>query len=270
MATITEKKSLYGGEVEIVFYPTSHRYKLRKQYIPSVSSILGATLDKSRVLIAWATRVMAQELNTFFDENRRPYSPDELIDLVNNATSAHTRISKTACDVGTIVHEYAEKFTYCAELGEELPELWNDTNELFSSLPEENKEQAKKGMEAFINWYITNEVQFLNAERTVYSRQHNYIGTYDALAIINGKKTLIDYKTAKGIYPEHKLQVPAYIQAHEEEHKKESKIEQGLVLSFNKETGEIVECIIDREEVDKNIRAFNHANELNKRIKQLV
>lgn len=268
MATITEKKSLYGGEVEIVFYPTSHRYKFGKDWIPSVSSILGSTMDKSRVLMPWAVNMMCQYLTTHFEENRRQYSSDELIQLSLEATSAYRNISDTACNVGSIVHEYAEKFTYAVELGEPLPELFDDSHELFATLPEENKVQAKNGMEAFIKWYIENNITFRNAERTVYSKKQNYVGTYDALAVINGKKTLVDYKTAKGIYADHKLQVSAYVQAHEEEHP-DDVIDQALVLSFNKETGEITECVVERSDIDANIEAFNHAVALASRIKEL-
>ena len=54
-------------------------------------------------------------------------------------------------------------------------------------------------------------------EQTVWSETHEYAGTLDCLATINGKMTLVDYKTSKNIYPETNfLQVGAYWKALEE------------------------------------------------------
>ena len=50
-------------------------------------------------------------------------------------------------------------------------------------------------------------------EQQVWSEQHRYAGTVDALAEIDGKFGVLDIKTSTGFYPEYNLQTAAYIQA---------------------------------------------------------
>ena len=47
-------------------------------------------------------------------------------------------------------------------------------------------------------------------EQTVWSRAHQYAGTMDLLAEVNGVSTLVDFKTGKAVYPEAHLQNAAY------------------------------------------------------------
>jgi ATP-dependent exoDNAse (exonuclease V) beta subunit len=54
---------------------------------------------------------------------------------------------------------------------------------------------------AFLKWKTDNDVEFLEVERLVYSKQYEYVGRFDLIAKVNGKKMLIDYKTSKGFYP---------------------------------------------------------------------
>lgn len=47
-------------------------------------------------------------------------------------------------------------------------------------------------------------------ERTVYSKVHEFAGTMDLLARVNGELVLIDFKSGKSVYPESFLQSAAY------------------------------------------------------------
>jgi hypothetical protein len=69
---------------------------------------------------------------------------------------------------------------------------------------------------AFQDWLDDHDVEVLESERTVVSRKYGYAGTLDMLAEVNGRRTLIDVKTGKAIYPEVHLQLSAYSQALEE------------------------------------------------------
>ena len=53
-------------------------------------------------------------------------------------------------------------------------------------------------------------------ERQVKSMRHQYAGTVDALATIDGKFGVLDIKTSTGFYPEYNLQTAAYVLALQE------------------------------------------------------
>ena len=49
------------------------------------------------------------------------------------------------------------------------------------------------------------------SEITVFNREHLYAGTLDLLAVMpDGKRYVIDWKTAKAAWPEYSLQIEAY------------------------------------------------------------
>jgi len=51
------------------------------------------------------------------------------------------------------------------------------------------------------------QTDFAMAEAVLVSEKHRFGGTIDIACVLNGKSTLIDVKTCKGIYGEHKTQV---------------------------------------------------------------
>lgn len=53
-------------------------------------------------------------------------------------------------------------------------------------------------------------------ERPIWSSEHRYSGTVDALATIDGKFGVLDIKTSVAFYPEYNLQTSAYMQALQE------------------------------------------------------
>jgi len=96
--------------------------------------------------------------------------------------------------------------------------------------------ELRNAVDAFLNWAKENRVKFTEAERKVYSRKYKYAGTCDAVAIVNGKPTIIDFKTSNAVYPEMFLQTVAYQAAIEEEMKK--KFTHNLILRLSKENHE--------------------------------
>ena len=57
------------------------------------------------------------------------------------------------------------------------------------------------------------DLQPIKIEQTVWSDVYGYAGTMDLLAVVNGKLTILDWKTSKALHPEYKLQVAAYAKA---------------------------------------------------------
>src|SRR3990167_9267980 len=59
----------------------------------------------------------------------------------------------------------------------------------------------------FIDWESKNKVVYLKSELGLVSETYQFGGTVDAYAIVNCRKTLLDFKSCKGIYSEHFTQV---------------------------------------------------------------
>jgi len=63
---------------------------------------------------------------------------------------------------------------------------------------------------AFEDWAKSVHLKPLAIEQVVFSMRHEYAGTLDLLAEIDGTPTVIDFKTGKSIYAESHLQNVAY------------------------------------------------------------
>lgn len=71
-------------------------------------------------------------------------------------------------------------------------------------------ELAQVSYQKYLLWESVHEIKVLHAEEPLVSEVYRFGGTPDLFCLLDGVPTLIDYKTAKGIYPEHLLQVAAY------------------------------------------------------------
>src|SRR5579863_6768718 len=66
--------------------------------------------------------------------------------------------------------------------------------------------------DAYRAWRESVKLEILSTEVPLISEKHRYGGTYDALALVNGRLMLMDWKSANGIYPEYVAQLAAYRQ----------------------------------------------------------
>ena len=81
--------------------------------------------------------------------------------------------------------------------------------------------EMRNAIDSFLEWTKENKVVFRLSEQKIYSREHGFAGTLDAEGMVNGKRTIIDFKTSNALYPEMFLQAAAYLKAREEETGKE-------------------------------------------------
>ena len=196
-----ESYKLYNGEVELTFDENKHIYRVGEKIVFGVTSATGI-LDKP-ALMYWAVN---QALG-FLDKALKPgLVIDELNKpkLLAEAKIIHRKKKDEAADIGTAVHNYLATWIKAKINWEEEP-----------AMP--INEQVKKGIVAFKKWAKENKVQFISSERKVYSRKFEYAGTLDMEAIVNGKLSVVDFKTSSGIYPEYFIQTAAYAKALEEE-----------------------------------------------------
>lgn len=253
-------KNLYGGEVQIDFYPNSHRYKLNgsRSYLISVTSATGI-IDKSRALIPWAVNLAGSHLRQYLEESSvNSFSREELYPIIDEALVQHTKKKEEAAAAGSLVHAWAEQFArFKLGLTEKMPELTEDMDE-----------KVILGINAFLGWYNSHKVVFKEVERMIYSKNYEYVGLTDIIAEVDGRTLIMDYKTSKGVYNEMFYQVSAYWGGYEEETGK--LLDGGALLHFSKETGEFSIHEFTREEHEKNYKTFLACLEIKKREKELT
>jgi hypothetical protein len=137
--------------------------------------------------------------------------------------SAHVESKNKSADIGTMIHEWLEQFLKAGIEKKPLPK-------------KPVNPEMRNAIEAFLEWTKKNKVKFLESERKIYSIKYKYAGTCDAVATVNGKPTIIDFKTTNSVYPEMFLQTVAYQKALEEETGK--KFTHNLILRLYKEIPE--------------------------------
>lgn len=149
--------------------------------VPSVTQIINDNLGwNAEILIAWAASKA---------RNGKDYKA----------------IRDQAGHAGTLAHAMIETQLKW-DVGMEADPA--DTSE-FS---EESIQQANRAFSAFLDWADDTSFNPLMMEKMLVSEQYKYGGTLDLIAEIGGVPTLVDFKTSSGIYPEHYIQLAAYLQ----------------------------------------------------------
>lgn len=226
----------YNGEVQIKFYPSSHRYQIlgQKDYLIGVTTATGM-MDKSRALMIWAGRLTKDYLVDLLQSGK---TIDELD--IEQAINQHNVKREEAATIGSLVHDWAEQ--YIKGLNPEVPE----------------DESVQNGVTAFLRWANENDIRFISSEKRVYSRKYNYVGTMDCSFTMGKEDHKIihagDFKTSSGIYPEMAMQVSAYQHAEAEEHG--TQYGDKCIIRFDKNTGEFEAKWFDLDEHDIHFNGF--------------
>lgn len=191
-----EQYSLYNNTVTLVFDTDKHKYYVDDRVVPGVTGVLNR-LGKP-YLIWWAARMAKEHIL----ENLMPGAAlDEMqvLKLAEGAYYAHNNKKKTAGDKGTWVHDWIED--YVSGKTKTLP----------------INEDLKKAVIDFKKWYDNSQIKTIEAERILYSKQYHLAGKTDWIGELDGKLTILDWKTGSGIYLEQFLQLGAYVLMYEEE-----------------------------------------------------
>ena len=226
---------LYNGKVQVEFLPNSHRYNLIKDetVLPKKKSLTGVTtytgqLDKSAPLIIWATRLYTEKVQELMADGTA-FTRDDLESMLEAGQKAHKEEKEKAAGIGDYVHEFAEQYS----IDKQEFHAFDRVVAKLGTPPDDQLEQIKNGCVGFVEWLKKTGAEILSAEQVVYSRKHKYVGTYDAIMVIDGKKYLTDYKTSKNIYSEYYYQTSAYLHAWEEENGE--KLDGVLIVGITKE-----------------------------------
>lgn len=180
---------------------------------PSVTHILGCIGKPA--LINWAAneerKLVTQAAADLYVEWAAQLVPPQMPRESYDATllarlgtvKAHQKLLTKAGDIGTQIHSRVEWLMRTAIGAAAGPEPKVVDAALWASM-------------AFEDWAKSVNLKPVLIEKTVYSKTHEYAGTMDLLARVNGVLTLIDFKSGKAIYSEAHLQNVAYQTAMQE------------------------------------------------------
>ncbi len=239
--------SLYNGKVNLVFDDKSHTYKVNNKVIYGVTSITNVIGKPG--LIYWAANMGAE---AFLANIKAGVALDEvqIKQLADIIKTAHSQKKESAADLGGMIHDWIEQFLRAGITKKPLPKKPINL-------------EMKNAVDAFLNWTKKNKVKFTETERKVYSAKYKYAGTCDGIATVNGKPTIIDFKTGNKVYPEMFLQTVAYQAALEEEIGK--KFSHNLILRLSKEDkqkGISAFEVLETEDHRENFKTFLAAKQI--------
>lgn len=136
----------------------------------------------------------------------------------------YRKVRDNAANIGTIAHYLIE----CHLTGE--------TADLTDYSPA-NVEKAENAVIAYFDFEKAHGLKNIFSEKQLVSEKYLYGGTIDCYAELDGKPSLLDFKTSKGVFPEMKVQVASYANLLVEHG---YPVESVHILQINKETGEFV------------------------------
>jgi len=232
-----------------------HSYKVDGEKVPSVTKVIDACFPKH--LTDWAVAEGAD----FFKASLEPYRlapseeagtfmlPAKVVNHISKGIqTAYKVIGTEAAEIGTIVHNWIESAIEYKMKGGKAPKV-----------PKGDK--IGNCIKAYKDWSRERNPTWLAAEQKIYYHDPGgvncYAGTVDAVAEVDGKLCVIDFKTSKKIYKPYHLQVAAYAQAISTQDQIDMPM--GMILRLDKETGTFQEKLFDPK---PHIHMFFHCLDL--------
>lgn len=262
--TVVEEHTLYNGEVKLQFLPNSHTYKIDGDKKIGVTTITG--IINKEALMVWpmeeALAYLRSKMLTDDAAQGVLWSGNEIAGLLEESKKAYLMKRTRGTDVGTEAHDYLEQLLLSYKRGEKLVNTWEEVavDEKLDPKSDEyiratDHNHLKAAIDDFINWINAHDVEVIDVERIVYSREYDYAGKFDAILRIDGKLYVIDFKTsnpsrefADGIYPENYAQLGGYDIALTEEFPTLN-IEGHAIFNLSKKTGKLaINYSLDRDE----------------------
>ena len=251
MSEQPEKYVLYNGRVKIEFTEKNHKYTVQvdgeKVKTQSVTTITGV-VDKSGPIQSWAIKETLKVAKSLIEPGKY-YSEQELNEFWELSRKASYVKKQEAADIGTVSHKWLELYFHGLE--PELP-------------PEEHP--SRSCVLAALAWLKDHKVQIMEMERPIYSLKHGVSGRLDGIALIDGKKSVLDFKTGNSVYVEARFQSAAYQSFFTEETGQE--IEQRAIIRLGKEDGKFYQRIYPKESFEPDFNGFLAALGLYRRLRE--
>lgn len=196
-------------------------YSIDGRQLPSVTSIT-AMLNKP-ALPNWAAKLTRERM---CDEAASLYAVASGPSFTEKAFRAELwkRVEKRAfqnefmreaADLGTLAHAQCEWIVNRAMGGVMGPDpitcarATAETDEARLII-----DRALWASMSFDQWVTDHDVKFIASELMVADPVVGYAGTLDLVAVVDGRRAVVDLKTSSGIWPEMYLQVAAYWNAY--------------------------------------------------------
>lgn len=281
--TIIETHKLYNGRVELLYYPTSHAYKVNGDKKMGVSSVPDI-IDKPGLRYYYMNEALSHVYRSLVPGNDgKIVTPTikELEKALIASKMAHKTKSDRGKENGTRIHEWLEEFLIAFRDRKAAPVL--PTSIKLKSNPKTWDEIAKyevglefnnliDALNEFVGWFNNHEIEVVALEDIVYSEKYDYAGRFDAILRIDGQLILVDFKSNNpsqfypdGIFPEMFCQIGGYDIARTEEYapdlhiKNQSMFDGHAIFNFSKKTGRFKKKFVGEEEVKANRLWFLHA-----------
>lgn len=190
--------------------------------VPSVTTILNSQLGWNKsILMNWGIRMVK--------EGKDPHA-----------------YTKDAADTGTLAHSLCEADINGTDY--EITDDWTENQTV----------RAMKALMAFREWREQTKPKFVVAEVKMVSEKQRVGGTADGVFKIGKKIYIYDIKTSRDTYPEMRVQLGQYCTMYEELQPK-AKIDGGVILRLDKETGDFHYHAVHRDTLDIGAKIFKHA-----------
>ena len=221
---------------DITFNEKDHTYKLDGITCAGVSSI--SEYMPKDYLKPWAAKMVVEFLKGKLD-NIKEMGQKEFEDLLKIAKDEYIRDSNKALDIGTKVHDWIEKYTGLRATGTKVTMPY--------SL------EAMNPVEEFLKFESVHKVKWLVTEKIVCDPEHLVAGRLDAIAIVDERLALVDFKTSKQVSESHLLQTGGYKMCLEA---MGIEVDDRIVLRLPKKVGDGFEAISVETDYKKDKKAF--------------
>lgn len=180
-----------------------------------------------------------------------------------------------AIERGEISHLY-DKRDAAAEAGtiaHALVECHIDNDDpaaVLDGLSPDIEEKAKQAFESYLLWERITNLKIVEQEMELVSELYRFGGCPDAIGEIDGKLTLVDWKTSNSVYSDMLIQLSAYKQLWEENYP--GKPLHGFHLCrFSKEHGDFAHHFYSElDDAWEQFKLFRQAYDLDKLLKKRV
>lgn len=152
-------------------------------------------------------------------------------------------VLKEAADIGTLLHLLIEGHQRGFDV---------DTGDF-------TRNQTEKALVCFggyLEWVEKVQFKALASETVVVDEEQRVAGTIDCVGKVGDDLVLIDWKTSKYLYKEHKIQVAKYINLLERA-KKGRHFAYGMVLRFDKEEVKFHQHKVGRDKIEAGVKIFD-------------
>lgn len=215
--------------------------------LPSVTTFLGSTWDKSEWLTPWAVNEHRKALSRLLGSAENTAALDiDAINVINNSDPA-VAITMASAEFGSRVHRRVHCWA--------LDIMGHKTRPSFCSAFGPDTDAA---FESWLRWADRVKFQPVATELLVFCAVCGFAGTLDLYGEIlaphelglkwtndDVPRAVLDLKSGNRISPEHHLQVRAYRHAAAQSHSHQSDI--GIVVRLPKETGKEAEAVVSPE-----------------------